>query len=257
MRRPIIAGNWKMNKTISEAINLVNSLKRELYMIEDIEVVVCPPFTALTEVSEVIETSNIRLGAQNVFYEQEGAFTGEISPKMLKDVGCVYVIIGHSERRRYLGETDEIVNRKIKAALEQGLVPIVCIGESLEEREQGDTFEVVKTQMEKGFKGLRAEEVVKLVIAYEPIWAIGTGKTATPFQAEEVHRFIREQIEKVYGREVALLIRIQYGGSVKPGNIKELMEQEDIDGALVGGASLDSSSFIEIVKKAREGGLRG
>ncbi|OQX53633.1 MAG: triose-phosphate isomerase [Candidatus Omnitrophica bacterium 4484_213] len=250
MRKLIIAGNWKMHKTTLEAINLVNALKRELYNIENVDIVVCPPFTVLNEVSEVIQDSNIALGGQDVFWEEEGAFTGEVSARMLKDVGCKYVVIGHSERRKYFGETDEIVGKKIRAALKEELIPFVCIGESLKQREGGETFDIVKGQIRQGFKNLGEEEFLKLIIAYEPIWAIGTGRTATPGEAEEVQGFIRRQISEIYSEETANLIRIQYGGSVKPNNIEELIRQKDIDGALVGGASLEVDSFVEIVKKS-------
>ncbi len=241
-----------MHKTTLEAINLVNALKRELYNLENVDIVVCPPFTLLNEISEIIQESNIGLGGQDLFWEGEGAFTGEVSAKMLKDVGCSYVIIGHSERRKYFGETDETVNKKLRAALKEELIPIVCIGESLEQREEGKTFDIVKEQIVQGFKDLSAEEILKVIIAYEPIWAIGTGRTATPEQAEEVHRFIRQQISEIYNEEIASLIRIQYGGSVKVENIEELIKQEDIDGALVGGASLEADSFVEIVKRVNQ-----
>jgi len=248
MRKPFIAGNWKMNKTITEAIELVNNLKRELIDVEEADIVVCPVFTALSEISDLVVDSNIGLGAQNLYWEDKGAFTGEVSAPMLKDAGCQYVIIGHSERRKYFGETDETVNKKIKAALEEGLSPIVCVGETLEEREADKTIEVVKAQLAGGLGGI--EDLSKVTIAYEPVWAIGTGKTATPDQAQEVHKFIRGWISEKYSSQVAESLRILYGGSVKPSNAKELMNQEDIDGALVGGASLDSASFVEIVKNS-------
>jgi triosephosphate isomerase len=250
MRRPIIAGNWKMNKTMTEAINLVNLLKRALYEAGDVDIVVCPPFTALGEISELLLDSNIMLGAQDVYWEEKGAYTGEISPLMLKDIGCKFVIIGHSERRRYFNETNQTVNKKAKAGLNLGLIPIVCVGECLEEREAGKTLEVVRDHVENGLAEITKQQVLNMIIAYEPVWAIGTGKTATPEQAEEVHRFIRKVIEERYDRDTALLTRIQYGGSVKPANIKDLIAQEDIDGALVGGASLDPEAFIQIVKGA-------
>jgi triosephosphate isomerase len=250
MRKPFIAGNWKMNKNIKEALELVNSLKRELIDIEEVEIVVCPPFTALSDVSELLIDSNIKLGAQDVYWEKEGAFTGEISPLMLKDSGCCYVIIGHSERRKYFFETDETVNKKIKAALNFGLRPIFCLGETLEERENKETINVVKRQLEGGLLGLKNSDISNLVIAYEPVWAIGTGKTATPQQAQEVHGFIREFITKRYGETIAQNLLILYGGSVKPANTKELMTEPDIDGMLVGGASLESNSFAQIVKNS-------
>ena len=250
MRKPVIAGNWKMNKTINEGIELVNSLKRELVDIQEADIIVCPVYTALSEVSDLLAVSNISLGAQNVYWEESGAFTGEISPLMLKDAGCSYVIIGHSERRKYFNESDETVNKRIKAAQSAGLVPIFCVGETLEEREADKTIDVVKTQLKGGLEGIENEALLKLIVAYEPVWAIGTGKTATPEQAQEVHKFIRDWLKDCYSPEAAENSRILYGGSVKPSNTSELMKQSDIDGFLVGGASLDSSSFAEIVKKS-------
>ena len=247
-RLPFMAGNWKMNKTTGEAIDLVRELKAAISGVKGVEVAVAPPFTALYAVCKELEGSSIRLAAQNLYWEEKGAFTGEVSPLMLKEVGCHYVIIGHSERRQFFGETDETVNRRIKAALAQGLKVIFCIGETLREREEGKTFSVIERQVEDGLKNLSDKEMKNIVIAYEPVWAIGTGKTATPGQAEEVHRFIRGKIEKLYSREVSEEIRIQYGGSVTPENIKGLMEQANIDGALVGGASLKSESFSKIVR---------
>jgi len=247
-RLPLIAGNWKMNKTVEEALDLIRQLKTSLSNIEGVEVAVAPPFTALYAVSQELKGSSICLSAQNLFYEEKGAFTGEVSPLMLKEIGCQYVIIGHSERRQFFGETDETVNRRIKAALGQDLKPIFCMGETLKEREEGKTFSVIERQVEGGLKGIGEEGVKSIVIAYEPVWAIGTGKTATPQQAEEVHRFIRERLERLYSREIAERIRIQYGGSVTPENIKVLMSQENIDGALVGGASLKSETFSKIVR---------
>ena len=250
MRRPIIAGNWKMYKTLTEAIELVNGLKRNLYDITEADIVVCPPNTALDSVGEVLIESNISLGAQNVYWEKEGAYTGEVSANMLKDVGCKYVIIGHSERRQYFCETNDTVNKKIKSVLGAGLTPIVCVGEALTEREAGKTFDVIKGHVQNGLKDFKEEEVLKIVIAYEPVWAIGTGRTATPAEAQEVHAFIRKLLGGLWGKEAAEEIRIQYGGSVKSDNIATLMAQEDIDGALVGGASLKVDSFTEIVRKA-------
>jgi triosephosphate isomerase len=247
-RLPFMAGNWKMNKTTGEAIDLVRELKAAISGVKGVEVAVAPPFTALYAVCKELEGSSIRLAAQNLYWEEKGAFTGEVSPLMLKEVGCHYVIIGHSERRQFFGETDETVNRRIKAALAQGLKVIFCIGETLKEREEGKTFSVIERQVEDGLKNLSDKEMKNMVIAYEPVWAIGTGKTATPGQAEEVHRFIRGKIEKLYSREVSEEIRIQYGGSVTPENIKGLMEQVNIDGALVGGASLKAESFSKIVR---------
>jgi triosephosphate isomerase len=247
-RLPFIAGNWKMNKTVEEALDLVRQLKVSLSNIEEVEVALAPPFTALYAVSQELKGSSIRLAAQNLFYEEKGAFTGEISPLMLKEIGCQYVIIGHSERRQFFGETDETVNRRIKAALGQGLKPIFCMGETIKEREEAKTFSVIGRQVEGGLRGIGEKEVRSIVIAYEPIWAIGTGKTATPEQAEEVHRFIRERLARLYSREIAERIQIQYGGSVTPENIKGLMNQENIDGALVGGASLKPETFSKIVR---------
>ncbi len=247
-RLPFIAGNWKMNKTVGEALDLVRGLKKAISGVKEVEVAVAPPFAALYAVGRELEGTPIRLAAQNLYWEEKGAFTGEVSPLMLKDVGCHYVIIGHSERRQYFGETDETVNRKIKAALSQGLKAIFCIGETLREREDGKTFLVIERQIEGGSKGMGDKEWKDIVIAYEPVWAIGTGKTATPEQAEEAHRFIRGKVEKLYSRNVSEEIRIQYGGSVTPDNIRGLMIQPDIDGALVGGASLKAESFSKIVR---------
>jgi triosephosphate isomerase len=247
-RLPFIAGNWKMNKTVAEAIDLVKQLKASLSGVEGVEVAVAPPFTALSAVRKELEGSPIQLAAQNLFWEEKGAFTGEIAPPMLKEVGCHYVILGHSERRQFFGETDETVNRKVRASLSQGLKVIFCIGETLKEREEGRTFAVIERQIPGGLKDIRKEEMRNIVIAYEPVWAIGTGKTATPEQAEEVHRFIRKKLAELYSKEIAEGVRIQYGGSVTPENVKGLMGQENIDGALVGGASLKSETFSKIVR---------
>jgi len=247
-RLPFIAGNWKMNETVGEALDLVRQLKASISRIEGVEVAVAPPFTALYAVRKELEGSTIRLAAQNLFWEEKGAYTGEVSPPMLKEVGCHYVILGHSERRQFFGETDETVNRKIKAALGQDLNVIFCIGETLKEREEGKTFSVIEKQVTGGLKDIGKEEMRRIVVAYEPVWAIGTGKTATPEQAEEVHRFIREKLGKLFSREIAEGVRIQYGGSVTPENIKGLMGQENIDGALVGGASLKADTFSKIVR---------
>ncbi len=249
MRRPVIVGNWKMHKTSTEAEELAKALVNHLTdLTDDREVVLCPPFTGLKVVFEVIKSSPIKLGAQNLHWEKSGAFTGEISALMLKDVGCSYVIIGHSERRTYFCETNSTVNKKIFAALDQGLIPIVCVGETLEEREKNQTFEIIERQIREGLVGLTHSQALRLIIAYEPVWAIGTGKTATPEQANEVHTFIRYLLAKNFNETVASEIRIQYGGSVRPDNIKSLMSQKDIDGVLVGGASLDADSFTKIVK---------
>lgn len=247
-RIPFIAGNWKMNKTVNEAVDLVTNLKVLLSNVRGVEVAVAPPYPALYAVGRALQGSFIHLAAQNLFWEERGAFTGEVSAPMLKDVGCEYVIVGHSERRQYFGETDETVNRRLKAALGHGLKPIFCVGETLKDREEGKTFSVIETQLEGGLKDLTEEVLFRCVIAYEPVWAIGTGKTATPEQAQEVHRFIREKLTKLYSKAVAEALRIQYGGSVTPENVKGLMEQEDIDGALVGGASLKAEAFADIVR---------
>jgi triosephosphate isomerase len=247
-RLPFIAGNWKMNKTAGEAVELVRQLKATLSGVKEVEVAVAPPFTALQAVQKELEGSSIRLAAQNLFWEEKGAYTGEISPLMLKDLGCRYVIIGHSERRQLFGETDETVNKRMKAALHQGLDPIFCIGETLKEREEERAFAVIGDQLQGGLRGITEEEMDRVVIAYEPVWAIGTGKTATPQQAEEVHEFIRQRLSDLYSNGIAEKIRIQYGGSVTPDNVKGLMSQKDIDGALVGGASLKPDTFSKIVR---------
>jgi triosephosphate isomerase len=248
MRRPLIAGNWKMHKNVSESVALVSQLKEMVADAKGVEVVVAPPFTALAAVAQVLKGSNILLSAQNTFWEESGAYTGEVSPSMLKDIGCACTIIGHSERRQYFGETNETVNKKLKTSLKASLLPIVCIGETLEERETGKTLKVIEEQLRGGLKGLSSAEMEKVVIAYEPVWAIGTGKTATSEQAQEVHLFIRKVIAELFGSKLAESLRILYGGSVKADTIDELMAQKDIDGALVGGASLKADSFARIVK---------
>lgn len=248
--KPFLAGNWKMHKTIPEAVEMVKALKEESPQLTDAELVVIPPYTMLSEVKKVIEGSTIQLGAQNIFWEEKGAFTGEVSPPMLKDAGCQYVTIGHSERRQYFGETNETVNKKIKAALVHELTPIMCIGESLDEREKGNTMDKVETQINSGLEGLGKDEIRRIVIAYEPIWAIGTGVTATPSQAEEVHSFIRKKLTEKYGNEIASYVIILYGGSVKPANTYSILKENNINGALVGGASLEADSFIQITKEA-------
>ena len=248
--KPFIAGNWKMHKTIPEAVEMVKALKEESPQLTDAELVVIPPYTMLSEVKKAIEGSTVQLGAQNIFWEEKGAFTGEVSPPMLKDAGCQYVTIGHSERRQYFGETNETVNKKIKAALAHELTPIMCMGESLEEREKGKTMDKVETQINSGLEGLGKDEIRRIVIAYEPIWAIGTGLTATPSQAEEVHSFIREKLTEKYGNEIASYAIILYGGSVKPANTYSILKENNINGALVGGASLEADSFIQITKEA-------
>lgn len=246
MRIPIIAGNWKMHMTPSDAVNLVNELK-PLVADTDVEVVVIPPFVDLVDVKKALDGSNIRLGAQNMHWEEKGAFTGEVSPLMLKEIGVEYVVIGHSERRQYFAETDETVNRKVKSALSHGLKPIVCVGETLSQREDGKAFDVVREQTKKALDDVLKNDVTNVVIAYEPIWAIGTGKTATSKDANDVIKVIRETIASIYDINTANKVRIQYGGSVKPDNAKELMSESDIDGALVGGASLKAQDFAKIV----------
>ena len=250
MRKKVIAGNWKMHKSNSEAKELVEGLLNNTKEIVKTMIIVCPPFTALSLVSDLANGSSLQVGAQNMYWEQQGAFTGEISTEMIKSTGTTYVIIGHSERRQFFGETDETVNKKLKAALESGLIPIVCIGESLDERESGVTNDVVGNQVEKALSGISAEDMQNVILAYEPIWAIGTGKTATPDQAQDVHKFIRSILTKLYNNEIAEKIIIQYGGSVKPENATELLSQPDIDGALVGGACLKADSFSGIIKAA-------
>ncbi|MDR1952069.1 MAG: triose-phosphate isomerase [Elusimicrobiota bacterium] len=250
MRKPLMAGNWKMNKTISEAIDFTKALKSLVADVSDVEILICPAFTSLSAVYNEIKGGNIKLGAQNLFWENKGAFTGEVSPVMIKDSGCSYVLIGHSERRQYFGETDEKVNKKTKAAFSAGLIPIVCVGETLDEREKNETLKVIETQIKNGLAGLDAEQSRTVVIAYEPVWAIGTGKTATPEQAQEVHNFARKIYSQMY-KDSAEKIRILYGGSVKPDNISTLMQKPDIDGGLVGGASLESDSFAKLVKYSK------
>lgn len=248
MRRPFIAGNWKMHNTCTESVALVSRLSGLLADLADVDVVVAPPFTALASVAALLKTGSITLAAQNVFWEEKGAFTGEIGPAMLKETGCTYVIIGHSERRQYFHETDETVNRRLKTALKASLIPIVCIGETLAEREADRTFGVIERQIRSGLIDLSLDEIGKVIIAYEPVWAIGTGKTATPEQAQEVHGFIRKLIAQLFSREIADRMRILYGGSVKPDNVDQLMAQADIDGALVGGASLKAEDFARIAR---------
>jgi triosephosphate isomerase len=251
MRRPIIVGNWKMHKTTAEAVTLVKALKASIASIQDVDIGVAPPFTALMAVAEALRGSAIFVAAQNMHWEAQGAFTGEISAAMLTDVGCTRVVIGHSERRQYFAETDATVNRKLKAALNAQLDPILCIGETLEQREGNATFGVLEQQLRQGLTDIAAEGMQRLVLAYEPIWAIGTGKTASPAQAQEVHAFIRGLLGDLYGKALADEVRIQYGGSVNAGNIQLLMTQPDVDGALVGGASLEASTFAQIVSFQR------
>ncbi|MCI0693160.1 triose-phosphate isomerase [candidate division KSB1 bacterium] len=251
-RRIFVAGNWKMLTTPAEAAALVKALKVKVVNIHQTEMAVCPPFTNLSIVAELLKGTAIKLGAQNLFWEEEGAYTGEISAKMLLGAGCEYVIIGHSERRQYFGETDATVNRRLKRALAAGLLPIVCVGETLAQRQAGETEKVVETQVRGAFAEISPADFAKVVIAYEPVWAIGTGVNATPEQAQEVHAFIRRLLENLYNRELSAGCRIQYGGSVKPANAAELMRQPDVDGALVGGASLQAESFAAIIKTAED-----
>ena len=246
MRKPIIAGNWKMNKTRDEALQFIYAVKDNVVSKKEVESVICAPFPYLRCLVKR-QGAELRIGAQNMHFEESGAFTGEVSPNMLQGIGVTYVVLGHSERREMFNETDETVNKKVHASFEHHLIPIICVGESLENRENGTTNEVVNIQTVAALKGLTPEQVKQVVIAYEPIWAIGTGRTATAEQANETIGYIRSVVEREYGKEVADEIRIQYGGSVNPANIKELMAQEHIDGALVGGASLDPQSFLALV----------
>jgi triosephosphate isomerase len=250
MRTPFVAGNWKMNLLADTARALAGKVKEKMDGVSGVEVAVCPPFVFLKDVVEAVRGSRIQVGGQNVYTKDSGAFTGEVSGPMLKSVGCTLVIIGHSERRHVLGETDAFINEKMKAALKAGLKPILCVGELLAERDAGQTEEVVRRQVVEGLKGLTAADMAPVTIAYEPVWAIGTGRTATPQQAQEVHAIIRGLIKQQYGAAVADGLRIQYGGSVKADNAKALMSQPDVDGALVGGASLDAEAFSAIVKAA-------
>ena len=245
MRKPIIAGNWKMHKTIAEALEFVNDIKDRVNN-EEVEAVICAPFTLLKDLKEATKGTSIKVGAQNMHFEEKGAFTGEISPLMLKELDMDYVIIGHSERRQYFNETNETVNRKVLKALEVGIDPILCVGETLEEREAGNTKDVCKVQVEKALENVSKEDIAKVVIAYEPIWAIGTGKTATSEDANDVIAYIRQVVANLY-KDLANEVRIQYGGSVKPSNVGDIMNQSDIDGALVGGASLEANDYIQLV----------
>lgn len=250
MRTPIIAGNWKMFKTVGEAVAFVNEVKGKAE-VDGVESVICAPFTNLPALVEAVKGTRLKIGAQNMHWEESGAFTGEISGAMLKDLGVEYVVLGHSERRAYFAETDETVNKKVHAAFKYGLTPIICVGEKLEEREAGNTKQVCKEQTEAALQGLTAEQVAQAVIAYEPIWAIGTGKSSTAEDANEVIRYIRELVQNQFGNDAAERIRIQYGGSVKPGNVREYLSQSDIDGALVGGASLEPASYTQLVEGAK------
>ena len=245
MRKPIIAGNWKMHKTIAEALEFVSDIKDRVNN-EKVEAVICAPFTLLKDLKEATKGTSIKIGAQNMHFEEKGAFTGEISPLMLKELDMDYVIIGHSERRQYFNETNETVNKKVLKALEVGIDPILCVGETLEEREAGNTKDVCKVQVEKALENVSKEDIAKVVIAYEPIWAIGTGKTATSEDANDVIAYIRQVVANLY-KDLANEVRIQYGGSVKPSNVGEIMNQSDIDGALVGGASLEANDYVQLV----------
>ena len=249
-RKLIIAGNWKMNKTVAEALDLIRGLKIELGNVKEVDMVVCPPFTALSEVSKAVLDSNLRLGSQNMSENNVGAYTGEIAAVMLKEFSVRYVILGHSERRQYQKESNELISKKALAAHTASLKPIICIGETLAEREGNQTETVLQTQVRGSLAGLSKEQMVETVLAYEPVWAIGTGKTATTAQAQEAHAFIRRQVVEMFDEAVARRVRIQYGGSVKPGNARELMSQPDVDGALVGGASLEVRSFADIIKNS-------
>jgi triosephosphate isomerase (TIM) len=249
-RKLVMAGNWKMNKTVAEAIDLVQGLKRELANVKELDVIVCPPFTALEAVSKEILESNIRLGAQNMSEHGGGAYTGEISAEMLKEFSVRYVILGHSERRQYQKESDALIARKALAAHAAAIKPIVCVGETLEERESGRTEKVVGGQLEGSLAGFTKEQMLETIVAYEPVWAIGTGRNATPQQAQEVHAFIRRTLGTIFDETVARRVRVQYGGSVKPANARELMSQPDVDGALIGGASLEVRSFSDIIKNS-------
>lgn len=248
MKKPLIVGNWKMNKTVSEAIEFVKILKNTISDVTNIEILICPPFTALHAVNNETRGSNISLGAQNLFWESKGAFTGEISPTMIKDIGCSYVIIGHSERRQYFAETNKIINKKIKTAFVTTLIPILCVGETFKEREDNVAFKIIEKQVRESLCGLTLEQASSIVIAYEPVWAIGTGETSSPEQAQEMHCFIRKIYEKIYGKNVADKVRILYGGSINPNNVLDLMKKPDINGGLVGGASLKVESFIKLIR---------
>lgn len=249
-RKKLIAGNWKMNKTSADGVALVRDIVAAVGKQADVEVVVCPPFTALESVGKTLEGSNVKLGAQNMNPEASGAFTGEISAAMLRAIFTTHVILGHSERRSYFGDTDEFVNKKVISALKNQLKPILCVGETLAERESGSTLKVVQTQLERGLEGVSKDQATSVVIAYEPVWAIGTGKVATTEQAQEVHAFIRGLLVKLFGDVIAQKVRILYGGSMKPANAPELLAQKDIDGGLIGGAALEARSFVDLVNAA-------
>lgn len=250
IRKKLIAGNWKMNKTCADAEPLVQEIVSEIGKVTDVDIVVCPPFTLLSAVGKGVEGSNIKLGAQNMHTEASGAYTGEISAPMLRSLFASYVILGHSERRTYFKESDAFINQKVLAALSSELRPILCVGETLAEREGGDTLKVVQLQTEQGLEGVSKDQATSVVIAYEPVWAIGTGKVASTEQAQEVHAFIRSLLVKLYGEAIAQKVRILYGGSMKPANAPELLSQKDIDGGLIGGAALEARSFVDLVKSA-------
>jgi triosephosphate isomerase len=252
MRTPFIAGNWKMYKTVAETVKYVKEFRAMVKDVTGVEIVIAPPFTALHAAAEAARNSNVAVAAQNLYWEREGAFTGEISATMIAEAGAEYVIIGHSERRTLFGETDASVNRKLAAAFAGGLTPIVCIGETLDQRERNETFAVLDRQIKEGLDGITSAQVVRLVIAYEPVWAIGTGRNATPRQAADAHGHIRRRLQHWFGADAAELCRVIYGGSVKPENIGELASQPDVDGALVGGASLDVKAFFGIVSRSRD-----
>lgn len=247
-RKLFFAGNWKMNTTAQSGVELVKGLVEQVGSLDSVDMAVCPPFVYVGAIAEAAAGSNIAVGAQNMYFEDKGAFTGEISAAMLKDVGCKYVILGHSERRHVLGESDEMINRKVAKALSDGLEVILCVGELLEERKADKTMDVVSRQVKIGFEGISREDASRVTIAYEPVWAIGTGETATPDQAQEVHAMIRNLVKDLYDADLADAMRIQYGGSVKPDNAAELMGQADVDGALVGGAALKVEDFVAIIK---------
>ena len=251
MRKPIIAGNWKLNKTISQAVDLVTELQTLVADVSEVEIVVAPVFTALSAVAAALKENRIGLSAQDLYWEKSGSFTGEVSAELLRDAGCSYVIIGHSERRQYFGENNEMVNKKVRSALDAHLAPIICVGEHLAERQAGKTESVIEDHVMGAIEGLSANQLLTSVIAYEPVWAIGTGQVATPDQAQEVHAHIRRLLAGKYSKEVANQIQIQYGGSVKPANATDLLSQVDVDGALVGGASLEAESFAGIIAAAR------
>jgi triosephosphate isomerase len=253
LRTPIIGGNWKMNRgTPNESKEMLKALIPLIEPIHNVEIIIAPPFTSLIETCKIVKDTNIKVGAQNMYYEETGAFTGEISPRFLKDIGVEFVILGHSERRNIFNESDDLINRKLKKALSIGLNPIVCIGEHLEEREAGKTKEIIKYQIEETFKDLDKDQMIKTIIAYEPIWAIGTGKTATPEQAEEIHVYIREILSQKFDQVTAESLRIQYGGSIKPDNAEDIFRKENIDGGLVGGSSLQADSLAHIIQAAEK-----